>query len=385
MKNSLNKTKLSRNRMTTASIALLLTLVMTASTMLLPSTNASNPPVTIPTHAYVSVVPGTIGVNQYTTIVVFVDRYSPTAGGAVGQVWDGYKLDITKPDGTKETIGPWKCRSAVASDWQQYKPDQIGKYTIVFSWPGGKVEPSLATYNVTQIGDIFLGATSAPTTLTVTTETVPVYPETPVTTGYWTRPLNAQNRDWSQLASNWLLGSWLVDNYQRSGQGPKSPHILWTAPICATSPSAKGYPGGLADESWPAISTNINDYESSMRSPIIMNGVIYYNAPTTQQSVKYGYYAVDLHTGQQLWHKNGTDNGLNNPFITTTPSAAQLTPHTLKHSWVCLLVKCTNTNRSMDVVLLRSFGCGTIYQRHSTLPRLHGICLMPQRATGFSV
>ena len=46
-----------------------------------------------------------------------------------------------------------------------------------------------------------------------------------------------------------------------------------------------------------------------------MNGVIYYNSPVTAVSSKYGYYAVDLYTGQRIWSKNGTDNGLNNPFI----------------------------------------------------------------------
>ena len=117
-----------------------------------------------------------------------------------------------------------------------------------------------------------------------------------------------------------------MNNYQRSGTGPKSAHILWTAPIGAPSPSARGYPGGLADASWPTISTNINDYERAFQAPIIMNGVIYYNAPITQQSTKYGYYAVDLYTGNRLWYKNGTDNGLNNPYITTNPSTGSTNP-----------------------------------------------------------
>ena len=30
-------------------------------------------------------------------------------------------------------------------------------------------------------------------------------------------------------------------------------------------------------------------------------------------SDQYGYYATNLYTGEQLWYKNGTDNGLNNP------------------------------------------------------------------------
>jgi hypothetical protein len=41
-----------------------------------------------------------------------------------------------------------------------------------------------------------------------------------------------------------------------------------------------------------------------------MNGQIYINAGTYP---RYGYYAIDLRTGETLWSKNGTDNGLNNP------------------------------------------------------------------------
>jgi hypothetical protein len=94
--------------------------------------------------------------------------------------------------------------------------------------------------------------------------------------------------------------------------------VLWAASLCAESPSSSGYPGGIADAQWPSISNNINDYQSSFRNPIIMNGILYYNAPTTQQTAKYGYYAVDLYTGNQIWYKNGTDNGLDNPYSITT-------------------------------------------------------------------
>ncbi len=51
-----------------------------------------------------------------------------------------------------------------------------------------------------------------------------------------------------------------------------------------------------------------------------MNGIIYYNSPGDAMSPKYGYYAMDLKTGEQLWYRNGTDNGLNNPAQITDPS-----------------------------------------------------------------
>ena len=326
MINSVNKTlKNRRNKLIATTITVLLMFVMTSSLVLLPS-YASNPPVNVPTYAYVTVTPNPVGVNQYCTIVVFPDKYSNTAGGANGQLWDGYTLTITKPDGTTQTIGPWKARSATGSDYQIFHPDQVGNYSVVFSWPGGIVQSSEASFNVTQIGDHYLGSTSAPCILTVQQSPVQNYPEAPLPQGYWSVPVNSQNRAWANLPSNWLGGTWLVNNYQMAGTGPISAHVLWTAPIGAASPSSKGYAGGLADAQWPEISTNINDYEGPWRGPIVMNGVLYYNYPVTEQSDKYGYYAVDLYTGNRLWYKNGTDNGLNNPYITTTPSTGSTNP-----------------------------------------------------------
>jgi len=313
------------NKAAAIAIAFILMLTMTSAVVLVPSF-ASNPPVNVPTYSYVTVTPNPVGVNQYCTIVVYVDKYSNTAGGANGQFWDGYLLTITKPDGTTQTIGPWKCRSATASDYQIFHPDQVGNYTVVFSWPGGIVQPSEASYNVTQIGDHYLGSTSAPCAFTVQQNAVQLYPEAPLPQGYWSIPVNAQNRAWANLPSNWLGGTWLVNSFQMAGTGPISAHVLWTAPIGAASPSSKGYAGGLGDAQWPEISTNINDYEGPWRGPIVMNGILYYNYPVTEQSDKYGYYAVDLYTGNRIWYKNGTDNGLNNPYIATSASVMSTAP-----------------------------------------------------------
>jgi outer membrane protein assembly factor BamB len=253
---------------------------------------------------------------------VFLDRYSPTNGGNVGQLLPGFLLNITQPDGTTQIIGPWTCSSAVASDFKVFTPSQVGTYKIVFSWPGTTIVSTIAVASSDSIGDYLAGSTSAPFYLTVTQEPIQNWPEPPLPTDYWTSPINAQNRGWSTLASNWLKGTWLSNNYQNEGTGPKTAHVLWTEPICASSPSSEGYPGGIADEAWPSKSTNLNDYASPWSAPIIMNGRIYYNAPGTAQSDKYGYYCVDLYSGQQIWYKNGTDNGLNNPVTLSAYTGA---------------------------------------------------------------
>ena len=142
------------------------TLCMILLCLLLPSTalvgiplaGAHSPPWNIPTYAYVSASPNTVGVGQDTVIVMWLDKYPPTAGGLGGDLWHGYKLEITKPDGTKVSFGPYDS-STIASNWVVYKPDQAGDYKLVFSWPGqtltngtGQPNPSGIAY----VGDYFI-------------------------------------------------------------------------------------------------------------------------------------------------------------------------------------------------------------------------------------
>lgn len=313
-----------KNKTLAILIALLLTLsAFTCVLTVLPAANAHDPPWKVPTTAYIQCVPETVGVGQTTTIVCWLDRYSPTNGGNEGQILAGWQINITQPDGTTVIIGPWTCSSAVSSDWKVFTPTQVGTYKVVFSWPGAVVQPSLVVPTNVGIGDIFLGATSEPKYFYVQQDPIPNYPETPLPTDYWTRPINSQNRAWSTLASNYLRGTWLViPGFQNEGTGPSSAHILWAKPILATSLSSQGYPGGIADAQWPGLTTNVNDYTYAWGTPIIMNGVIYQNMPSTSSSSKYGYYATDLYTGQQLWFKNGSDNGLNNPYTIGAPGGS---------------------------------------------------------------
>jgi outer membrane protein assembly factor BamB len=300
------------NRTTATLIALFLLLSITVTSVFvaLPTVVAHDPPWIVPTNAYVSLSPSTVGVGQYTSIVVWLDRYSPTAGGGIGQRWDGFQIDIIQPDGTNVTFGPFQCISDVAADSRSFTPDAVGTYTIYFHWPGETVKASPAVPTSISIGDFYAGSTSAPAYLTVQQDPVATWQEPPIPTDYWEWPINDLNRGWSMLASNWLGGSafggaggWNPFGWQPAGTGPESAHIMWTAPI---EPARSG---GILDAQWPGITSNPEDYEQSFQSQIIMNGKIYYNAPAVGDSVQYGYYCRDLYTGEIIWYKNGTDNG----------------------------------------------------------------------------
>jgi len=304
------------NRKTLASmIALVLIISMGASVI---PVDAHSPAWTIPTNSYITASPSPVGLGQPVTLVVWVDQNPRTAGGMQGPRWGGAKIDVTKPDGTKETIGPFILRSATANDWVNYVPDQVGTYTFVFSWPGQTLtnktgEEVQQVGGIPYLGDFFAGSTSEPMKLVVQQEPVAQWVEPALPTEYWQRPINDANRGWSVLASNWLKGSWLVNNFQGAGLAPESPHIMWSEPI------TPGIAGGINDAQWPGIPTNVHDYEDPWSGPIIMNGKIHYNSPNIgMESGAYGYYCRDMYTGELIWYKNGTDNGLNNPYTIST-------------------------------------------------------------------
>ena len=308
------------NKIAAITISIFFILSMTASIAIIPTTSAHSPAWNVPTNCYVSCAPATVGVGQYTTIIVWLDRYSPTAGGVTGQTFT-FQINITQPDGTTVLIGPWTTTSALASDYKSFTPTMIGTYKIVSSFAGATIIPTISVPTSVDIGDYFQPSTSDTAYLTVQQAQIPSWPEPPLPTDYWTLPINAQNRQWSLLASNWLKGQWLLPgNFQNEGTGPTSAHVLWTEPLEATSPSSTvAYPGGIADAQWPGLNSGLWDYDYAYNTPIIMNGIIYYNMPYTAMSQHYGYYAVDLYTGQQLWFKNGTDNGLNQPNTINVP------------------------------------------------------------------
>ncbi len=298
------------NKFLTIVAALLLASSALISTF--PLVFAHSPPWNCPTYAYLSVSPAIVGVNQYCTVVMWLNVVPTTATGLGGDRWRGYTVAVTAPDGTKTTLGPFES-DQLGGAYTRFTPTQTGSYTLVFSWPGqtltnGTGAPN--TINIEYVGDYFMASTSDPVTLQVQQNPVALWQEAPVPlpTEYWTRPLNVQNRGWATLASNYLSGTWLRNShFQEWGTSPTSPHILWTKPIYQY--------GGIADGRYGAIKIGPKDYENFMQSgtagwPIVMNGKIYYNSYIYPW---YGYYCVDLKTGETDWFKNGTDNGLNNP------------------------------------------------------------------------
>jgi len=136
-------------------------------------------------------------------------------------------------------------------------------------------------------------------TLTVQQDPIEEYEETPVPEDYWTRPIHGTNRNWWQVAGNWLGSALQVNGPTTNfgyGKAPESAHVMWTRQywdggIMDTRFGSIGYYSGLSYETFALV------------PPIIMNGRLYYNVLTPP---RYGWYCVDLRTGEELYFHNTT-------------------------------------------------------------------------------
>ena len=155
-----------------ATIALILLLTIAALVTFLPTVNARD----FPTYAYITVSPDPIGVGQTATIIAWLDKVPPTAGIiGLGDRWQDFRIEVTKPDGSKETLGPFTS-DPVGSMWTTYTPTQVGTYTFQFSFPGQTIQA---------FGDYYQPSTSALNTLTVQQDAIQGWPAAELPEEYW--------------------------------------------------------------------------------------------------------------------------------------------------------------------------------------------------------
>ncbi len=283
-------------------IAAFLVLTFAVTIIALPTANGHTPPWKIPTWMYVSVSPNPIGINQNTLVVWWNDKLMPTANGEFGDRWQGVTVEITKPDGTKETMGPYTS-DPVGGNWFTYKPSQLGTYYFQAFFPeqtlkGAHPIPGGNQYSASEyINDTYLASSSEKASLTVQQEAIKPFTSTPLPTDYWTRPIYATNRDWYSIAGNWLSDG--KDNPYTTA--PETAHIVWTKPIDF---------GGITGGAFGDISYYTGSaYESKWGPPVIMQGRLYYNTPQSDVPFTGGLMCVDLRTGEEIWYRNRTRIG----------------------------------------------------------------------------
>ncbi|WGM88554.1 MAG: PQQ-binding-like beta-propeller repeat protein [Candidatus Bathyarchaeum tardum] len=282
-------------------IILSLFTVLTLSTILsaFPSVSAAS---NVKSYPYIGAVPNPVGVNQPVLLHVGITAYlTSTEMG-----WEGLTITIERPDGETETLGPYRTDSTGGTG-AVYTPTMVGTYTLQTHFPE-------QTVTLPPRGDFtYLAGTSEELELEVQDEPIAYYPGHSLPNEYWTRPIDAQLREWSEISGNWLFVP--RNKYTPYNDGPRTAHILWTEPL--TSGGIVGGDLGTADlEALGYHGFECGDaYEGKWggrvrawgsAGPIIIGGKLYYtDGPHNMPKM---YYCVDIRTGEQIWAKTFLDN-----------------------------------------------------------------------------
>ena len=286
MKNE-NKSKIS-------TITLILLLTISATLIALPSATAQAPS-TKTTFAYLGAVPNPVGVNQMVLLHMGItDTRSSTEQG-----WEQITVTVTTPTGAVETLGPFRTDSTGGTG-TIFTPTMAGTYLMQTNFPQQtvSVQPFFAPFPT----DItYFASTSDVLQLVVQEDPIEFYPGSPLPDEYWTRPINAQHREWATIAGNWLS---IPENlYAPDNDAPETAHILWAKPL--TTGGLVGGDVGPLEQAY----TCGDAYQGKFQNSVIIAGKLYYNRFHTgfgASPPQQGIVCVDLHTGEELWFKNNT-------------------------------------------------------------------------------
>ena len=289
----------------TYAILLLLALaVSTFATLPMLAVKAQTAP-TVKTYAVVDAIPNPTGVGQ----AVLVKYGILQQAGAVEQGWTGLTVTVVKPDNTTETLGPFNTDST-GSSFTRYTPTQVGTYLFTTHFPEQTNPVTFFSYEANVLileGTVLQASTSDTFNLTVQSEPRPIRPGEPLPTEYWTRPIDAQLREWYSISGNWVgipdaNNNYWVSSAQYNDAAPETAHVLWANPL-----TTGGLTGGLwGDGQVPAASESGDAYEGKFPGSIAMNGILYYQRTDTRAEQAPAIMAIDLHTGEQWMFRNNT-------------------------------------------------------------------------------
>jgi outer membrane protein assembly factor BamB len=287
---------LNKSKIATA-IAVLMLLIMTIQLAALPTVIAQG---TRKTYAFIGATPNPVGVGQQTLLHVGITQQLQS----VNMGWEGLTVTVTSPDGTTQTLGPFRTDSTGGTG-AQYTPASVGNYTLQTHFPE-QVTTADKRAGSTAVGAIMLASDSDKLTLIVTQEPRQFYPGVPLPTEYWTRPINQQFREWYPVAKS-FLGSIPLDGIYVEGhdEAPESGHILWTKPL--TIGGLVGGEFGELGSGGTSVGFETGDaYQGKFSSPGIIAGILIYTHHTSIRPLE--YTAVNVRTGETLWKTTFLDN-----------------------------------------------------------------------------
>jgi hypothetical protein len=299
---------ISKSKTTNLAISVFLILTVATSLVVLPTASAQGVDEK-ETYCFVGANPNPVGVGQEVLLHFGVTDSLQDAT----EQWKDITVTVERPDGETETLGPYATDSTGGTG-DIYVPDIAGEYILQAHFP--EQWYNYSGFNVwgmyVDSHTLYKASDSDKLTLVVQEEEIPYYPGVPLPTEYWTRPIDAQAREWYSIA-----GSWLTDpenRYVTNNDGPETAHILWDTPL--TIGGMVGGDVGLATSiNQGAVGFGTGDaYEGLWSSRFILAGRLYY-ATYSAGGLAMGtfpepveYHCVDLHTGEELWTKVFMDN-----------------------------------------------------------------------------
>jgi hypothetical protein len=282
-------------------VLMMLTIVAMLFTAL-PNTNAqtSAPIIVRDSHLYINVAPNPCGIGQSAQILcwanIYPAEYAPNIAGQTGPAmyarFHNFTFTITKPDGTTETK-LFPETDPLGSAYFNYIPTTVGTYYVQCSYPGETYSNNAS----------FSAQISKKVSFVVQTDQIPLWPDNPLPTGYWARPIDATNRNWYSIGGNWLdfsqgqnYGYNYWTNFAPYTTAPNSAHIAWVK-VHANG----GLVGGenFVDEYYTGESYSMKFM------PIVLDGRLYYNLRVGQGTAR-GFTCVDIRTGEELYRNNDT-------------------------------------------------------------------------------
>ena len=271
-----------------------LILMLTIYPILLTFPSVSGQQSTKQTYCYLGAVPNPVGVNQEVLFHVGIFARLST----VGMSWEGMSITIKRPDGETDTISDITTDSTGGTG-KTYWPNMAGVYTVQAFFP----EQATTATNFSPgipAGTVMLASSSEVLELEVQDEPIADYPGHSLPTQYWTRPIDAQLREWYTISASWLeLNRFRAPIVPGNDEAPDSAHILWTDPL---------YMGGLAGgvDTGEFAFSHGDAYEGKWDSRLIINGILIHTHRTNTLPLE--YTAVDVRTGKELWTKTFLDN-----------------------------------------------------------------------------
>ena len=268
-------------------LSIIFLMIMLASTVLLANMASVKADIMqFDTYAVIMPTPEKVGVGQNIIVSMRIDKMG--VGTTIrANLFTGYMVKITLPDGTIENKGPFTA-DATSGAWFMYTPTKVGTYNFQFTFPGMWI-------NTTTTQRYYRPSSSAVAQVTVQEQPLTPYPEVPLPTDYWTRPVYGENKNWWQIADSWLMGTRnrYDGRFSPYTAAPDSSHILWSKPFWFG-----GIGGGQFGDK--VFYTGLT-YEQPFE-PVIIAGRIFYVVHGPTSSAAYGTRCLDLYTGKEIWY-----------------------------------------------------------------------------------